>query len=70
VLTGRYKPDRGSVVLDGRDITGRRPQEIVGLGVAHHRGAPHFAALHGEKVDNPADNVGRPISRNGASHLS
>jgi branched-chain amino acid transport system ATP-binding protein len=34
VLTGRYRPDRGSVVLDGRDITGRRPQEIVGLGVA------------------------------------
>jgi branched-chain amino acid transport system ATP-binding protein len=34
VLTGRYRPDRGSVMLDGRDITGRRPQEIVGLGVA------------------------------------
>jgi branched-chain amino acid transport system ATP-binding protein len=34
VLTGRYKPDRGRVVLDGRDITGRAPQEIVGLGVA------------------------------------
>jgi branched-chain amino acid transport system ATP-binding protein len=34
VLTGRYKPDRGQVLLDGRDITGRRPQEIVGLGVA------------------------------------
>jgi branched-chain amino acid transport system ATP-binding protein len=34
VLTGRYRPDRGSVVLDGRDITGRAPQEIVGLGVA------------------------------------
>ena len=34
VLTGRYKPDRGQVLLDGRDITGRPPQEIVGLGVA------------------------------------
>src|SRR6185312_8061214 len=34
VLTGRYRPDRGSVVLDGHDITGRAPQEIVGLGVA------------------------------------
>ena len=34
VLTGRYRPDRGQVLLDGRDITGRRPQEIVGLGVA------------------------------------
>jgi branched-chain amino acid transport system ATP-binding protein len=34
VLTGRYKPDRGRVLLEGRDITGRPPQEIVGLGVA------------------------------------
>ena len=34
VLTGRYRPDRGQVLLGGRDITGRRPQEIVGLGVA------------------------------------
>jgi branched-chain amino acid transport system ATP-binding protein len=34
VLTGRYKPDRGQVFLDGRDITGRPPQEIARLGVA------------------------------------
>ena len=34
VLTGRYKPDRGRVLLDGRDITGRSPQEIARLGVA------------------------------------
>lgn len=34
VLTGRYKPDRGRVVFDGRDITGRSPQEIARLGVA------------------------------------
>jgi branched-chain amino acid transport system ATP-binding protein len=34
VLTGRYKPDRGHVFLDGRDITGRPPQEIARLGVA------------------------------------
>ncbi|MDX2203627.1 MAG: ABC transporter ATP-binding protein [Hyphomicrobiaceae bacterium] len=34
VLTGRYKPDRGRVYLEGRDITGRSPQEISRLGVA------------------------------------
>lgn len=34
VLTGRYKPDRGRVLLEGRDITGRTPQEIVRRGVA------------------------------------
>jgi branched-chain amino acid transport system ATP-binding protein len=34
VLTGRYKPDRGRVLFDGRDITGRSPQQIARLGVA------------------------------------
>jgi branched-chain amino acid transport system ATP-binding protein len=34
VLTGRYKPDRGRVLFDGQDITGRSPQQIARLGVA------------------------------------
>jgi branched-chain amino acid transport system ATP-binding protein len=34
VLTGRYKPDRGQVLLAGADITGRSPQAIARLGVA------------------------------------
>jgi branched-chain amino acid transport system ATP-binding protein len=34
VLTGRYKPNRGRVLFDGRDITWRSPQEIARLGVA------------------------------------
>jgi branched-chain amino acid transport system ATP-binding protein len=34
VLTGRYKPDRGRVLWEGRDITGRAPQEIARLGIA------------------------------------
>jgi len=34
VLTGRYKPDRGQVLLEGRDITGRSPQAIARMGVA------------------------------------
>lgn len=25
MLTGVYKPDDGSIVLDGKDITGRKP---------------------------------------------
>jgi branched-chain amino acid transport system ATP-binding protein len=34
VMTGRYKPHRGRVLFDGRDITGRSPQAIARLGVA------------------------------------
>jgi branched-chain amino acid transport system ATP-binding protein len=34
LLTGRYKPDRGRVMFDGRDITGLAPRKIAGMGVA------------------------------------
>jgi branched-chain amino acid transport system ATP-binding protein len=34
VLTGRYKPNRGRVLWEGRDITGRSPQDIARLGIA------------------------------------
>ncbi len=34
VLTGRYRPDRGRVLFDGADITGRSPQAIARLGIA------------------------------------
>jgi branched-chain amino acid transport system ATP-binding protein len=34
MLTGLYKPTRGQVVFDGKDITGRRPDVITSLGVA------------------------------------
>jgi branched-chain amino acid transport system ATP-binding protein len=34
VLTGRYRPDRGRVMFDGADITGRSPQAIARLGIA------------------------------------
>jgi branched-chain amino acid transport system ATP-binding protein len=34
LLTGRYKPDRGRVTFDGRDITGLSPRRIAAMGVA------------------------------------
>lgn len=34
VLTGHYRPDRGRLLWQGRDITGLPPQEIARLGVA------------------------------------
>lgn len=33
-ITGFYKPSGGSVVFDGKDITGERPANIAALGVA------------------------------------
>lgn len=34
VLTGHYKPDGGTVVFDGHDITGIPPRRIAGMGIA------------------------------------
>lgn len=34
VITGFVPPDRGSVTLDGRDVTGRNPSQIRSLGIA------------------------------------
>jgi len=34
VLTGRYRPDRGSVSFDGEDITGWAPHRIVRRGIS------------------------------------
>jgi branched-chain amino acid transport system ATP-binding protein len=34
LLTGRYAPDRGSVRLEGRDITGLPPRRIARLGIS------------------------------------
>ena len=34
VLTGRFKPDRGRVVLDGEDITGLSPDAVARRGIA------------------------------------
>jgi branched-chain amino acid transport system ATP-binding protein len=34
MVSGFYRPDSGRIVLEGRDITGRRPSGIAALGVA------------------------------------
>ena len=34
VLTGRYRPDRGRVTFDGRDITGLSPREVARKGIS------------------------------------
>jgi branched-chain amino acid transport system ATP-binding protein len=34
MISGFYKPDTGKIVLDGQDITHRKPSDIAGLGVA------------------------------------
>ncbi len=34
VLTGRYRPDRGRVVFDGRDITGLSPRQVARCGIS------------------------------------
>lgn len=34
VLTGKLKPSEGTVYLDGKEITGKRPHEIAAFGIA------------------------------------
>jgi branched-chain amino acid transport system ATP-binding protein len=34
ILTGMYKPDRGTILFQGKDITGRPIHKIVNLGIA------------------------------------
>jgi branched-chain amino acid transport system ATP-binding protein len=34
LLTGQYAPDRGSVIFEGRDITGLPPRKIARLGIS------------------------------------
>src|SRR4029453_9471777 len=34
MVSGFYKPDSGRIVLEGRDITQRKPSDIAGFGIA------------------------------------
>mgnify|MGYP005753703021 CR=1 FL=1 len=52
VLTGLHRPDRGEVLLDGQDITGRSPREIARLGVARS-----FQVMNLFNDDTAIDNI-------------
>ena len=34
MITGVYTPTEGRIIFDGQDITGKRPDQIISLGVA------------------------------------
>jgi branched-chain amino acid transport system ATP-binding protein len=51
-LTGRYKPDRGQVLFDGQDITGRSPLQIARLGLSRS-----FQIMNLFNDDSAIDNV-------------
>jgi branched-chain amino acid transport system ATP-binding protein len=44
LITGYLKPDAGAIALDGRDITGLGPREIMRLGVARSFQIPQLCA--------------------------
>jgi branched-chain amino acid transport system ATP-binding protein len=52
VLTGRYRPDRGSVRFDGEDITGLSPREIARKGLSRS-----FQVMNLFDDDSAIDNV-------------
>jgi branched-chain amino acid transport system ATP-binding protein len=52
VLTGRYKPDRGQVLFDGQDITGRSPLQIARLGLSRS-----FQIMNLFNDDSAIDNI-------------
>lgn len=44
MITGYIKPDAGSIMLDGRDITGQEPRAITRMGVARSFQIPQLYA--------------------------
>jgi branched-chain amino acid transport system ATP-binding protein len=52
VLTGRFKPDRGSVHFAGRDITGQSPREIARQGLSRS-----FQIMNLFDDDSAIDNI-------------
>src|SRR4029453_15221097 len=47
-ISGLLRPSAGRIVFEGQDIGGRKPQDILRLGIAHcpegGRGFPHLTA--------------------------
>ena len=60
-ITGFYPPNKGSILLDGKDITGTKPHKVAGLGVA--RTFQNLALFNGMSV---LDNIllGRHVHMN------
>ncbi|HUH58834.1 MAG TPA: ABC transporter ATP-binding protein [Candidimonas sp.] len=65
MLTGYLKPDHGTIVFDGQDITGREPRHITQLGIARSFQIPQlFTSLTALENVEIALNVARqPLSR-------
>ena len=61
VLTGRYRPARGKVLLDGEDITGLAPRTIARKGVARS-----FQAMNLFNDFSALDNVALAVPANRA----
>ncbi len=65
MLTGYLKPDQGTIVFSGQDITGREPRHITQLGIARSFQIPQlFTSLTALENVEIALNVARqPLSR-------
>ena len=70
MISGFYKPDTGRIVLEGRDITQKKPSDIAALGVA--RTFQNIALFSGLTVlDNLmlGRHVRMKVGRAGERHL-
>ena len=74
LLTGVYKPDTGSVVLDGTEITGKSTIEISKAGIARtfqnirlfkDMSVPHTGVSQGGKADERAGDGASACVRTG-----
>jgi branched-chain amino acid transport system ATP-binding protein len=59
-ICGLYAADRGRVVPDGTDLTGRRPHRVAGSGIARtFQHAGFFAAMPASAWSRPAPDAVR-----------
>ena len=73
-VCGLYRPDSGSIVFEGEDITRRRPHRIASLGVArtfqHGELFPHMSVLDNLLVARHAHmRTDRKSTRLNSSHI-
>jgi len=70
MVNGQLKADRGSILLDGQELVGRKPREIWRLGVGRtFQIAETFAFAHRgrERADGPCCRTTTSCSRPGAA---